>query len=60
LRDGWQSTDHTASARRCLTTLGMSGYATSGVIGYSSRANAENGHMVLNHLGQAAGKLITL
>lgn len=60
LRDGWQSSDHTASDRRYLTTLGMSAYTTSGVIGYPSRANAEKGHMVLNHLGLAAGKLIAL
>jgi creatinine amidohydrolase len=60
LRDGWQSSDHTASDRRYLTTLGMRAYTTSGVIGYPSRASAEKGRMVLNHLGQAAGKLITL
>ena len=45
---------------RYLTTLGMNAYTPSGVIGYPSRANAEKGHMVLNHLGVAAGKLITL
>jgi hypothetical protein len=33
---------------------------TRGVIGYPSRADAEKGQMVLNHLGHAAGKLITL
>jgi creatinine amidohydrolase len=60
LRDGWQSSDHTASDRRYSTTLGMRAYTTSGVIGYPSRANAEKGRMVRNHLGQAAGKLITL
>jgi creatinine amidohydrolase len=60
LRDGWQNSDHTASDRRYLTTLGMRAYTPSGVIGYPSRANAEKGHMVLNHLGQVAGKLITL
>jgi creatinine amidohydrolase len=60
LRDGWQSSDHTASDRRYLTTLGMSSYTTSGVIGYPSRANANKGHMVLSHLGEAAGKFITL
>jgi creatinine amidohydrolase len=60
LRDGWQSSDHTASDRRHLTTLGMNAYTPSGVIGYPSRANAEKGHMVLDHLGLAAGKLITL
>jgi creatinine amidohydrolase len=45
---------------RYSTTLGMRAYTTSGVIGYPSRANAEKGRTVLNHLGQAAGKLITL
>ena len=60
VRDGWQSSDHTAPDRRYLTTLGMSAYTSSGVIGYPSRASAEKGHMVLDHLGQAAGKLITL
>jgi creatinine amidohydrolase len=60
LRDGWQGSDHTASDRRYLTTLGMSAYTTSGVIGYPSRANAEKGQMVLSHLGQAAGTLITM
>jgi creatinine amidohydrolase len=43
-----------------LTTLGISAYTKSGVIGYPSRANADKGHLVLNHLGEAAGKLITL
>jgi creatinine amidohydrolase len=60
LRDGWQSSDHTASDRRYLTTLGVSAYTASGIIGYPSRADAEKGQMVLNHLGHAAGKLITL
>ncbi len=60
VREGWQRSDHTASDRRYLTTLGISAYTTSGVIGYPSRANADKGLLVLNHLGQAAGKLITL
>jgi creatinine amidohydrolase len=60
VRDGGQSSDHTASDRRYLTTLGISAYTTCGVIDYPSRANADKGHLVLNHLGQAAGKLITL
>ena len=60
VRDGWQSSDYIASDRRYLTTLGKSAYTPNGVIGYPSRASAEKGHMVLNHLGQAAGKLITL
>ena len=55
VREGWQSSDHIASDRRYLTTLGISAYTTSGVIGYPSRANADKGHLVLNHLGQAAG-----
>jgi creatinine amidohydrolase len=38
----------------------VSTYTPSGVIGYPSRADAEKGQMVLNHLGHAAGKLITL
>ena len=60
VREGWQTGDHTASDRRHLTTLGISAYTKSGVIGYPSRANADKGHLVLNHLGQAAGNLITL
>jgi creatinine amidohydrolase len=60
VREGWQSSDHTASDRRYLTTLGISTYTKTGVIGYPSRANADKGYLVLNHLGQAAGKLITL
>ena len=60
VRDGWQSSEYIASDRRYLTTLGKSAYTPNGVIGYPSRASAEKGHMVLNHLGQAAGKLITL
>jgi creatinine amidohydrolase len=60
VREGWQSSDHSATDRRYLTTLSISAYTTSGVIGYPSRANADKGHLVLNHLGQAAGKLITL
>jgi creatinine amidohydrolase len=60
VREGWQTGDHTASDRRHLTTLGISAYTKSGVLGYPSRANADKGYLVLNHLGQAAGKLITL
>ena len=60
VREGWQSSDHTASDRRYLTTLGISAYTTSGVIGYPSRANADKGQLVLSHLGLKAGKLITL
>jgi creatinine amidohydrolase len=60
VREGWQTSDHTASDRRHLTTLGINAYTQSGVLGYPSRANADKGYLVLNHLGQAAGKLITL
>jgi creatinine amidohydrolase len=60
VRDGWHTSDHAAPDRRYLTTLGMNASTTSGVIGYPSRATAEKGHLVLNHLGQAAGTLITL
>ena len=60
VRVGWQNSDHTASDRRYLTTLGIGAYTKSGVIGYPSRANADKGYLVLDHLGQAAGKLITL
>ncbi|HZC08889.1 MAG TPA: hypothetical protein VE485_02460 [Mycobacterium sp.] len=56
----WQSNDHTASDRRYLTTLGMKAYTSSGVIGYPSRATAEKGQLVLNHLGDVAGGLIAL
>jgi creatinine amidohydrolase/Fe(II)-dependent formamide hydrolase-like protein len=38
----------------------MNAYRTTGVIGYPSRATAEKGHAVLDHLGQAAHALITL
>jgi creatinine amidohydrolase len=38
----------------------MSAYSDSGVIGYPSRASAEKGHAVIDHLGKAAGDLIAL
>lgn len=60
VRDGWQTADHSATDRRHLTTLGMSAYTASGVIGYPSRASAEKGLTVIEHLGKAAGELITL
>jgi creatinine amidohydrolase len=60
LRDGWASTDHTASDRRYLTTLGIQGYTPTGVIGYPSRAAEDKGKMVLDHLGRNAGTLIKL
>ena len=60
LRDGWASTDHTASDRRYLTTLGIEAYTPTGVIGYPSRATEDKGKMVLDHLGRNAGTLIKL
>jgi creatinine amidohydrolase len=60
VRDGWQTSDHSATDRRHLTTVGMSAYTDSGVIGYPSRASAEKGRAVIEHLGKAAGDLITL
>lgn len=60
VRDGWQTADHSAPDRRHLTTVGMSAYTDSGVIGYPSRATAEKGLAVLNHLGKAVGELIAL
>jgi len=60
LDDGWQSADHSAPDRRLLATLGMSAYTDSGVIGYPSLASADKGHAVLDHLGKAAGDLITV
>jgi creatinine amidohydrolase len=60
VRDGWQTADHSATDRRHLTTVGMSAYTDSGVIGYPSRASAEKGRAVIEHLGKAAGDLITL
>jgi creatinine amidohydrolase len=60
VRDGWQTADHSAPDRRHLTTVGISAYTDSGVIGYPSRASAEKGRAVVEHLGKAAGDLITL
>jgi creatinine amidohydrolase len=60
VRDGWQTADHSATDHRHLTTVGMSAYTDSGVIGYPSRASAEKGRAVIEHLGRAAGDLITL
>jgi creatinine amidohydrolase len=60
VRDGWQTADHHATDRRHLTTVGMTAYTDSGVIGYPSRASAEKGRAVIEHLGKAAGGLITL
>lgn len=55
-----QTADHSASDRRHLTTVGTSAYTDSGVIGYPSRASAEKGRAAIEHLGKAAGDLITL
>ncbi|WP_078293914.1 creatininase family protein [Mycobacterium sp. D16R24] len=60
VRDGWQTADHSAPDRRHLTTVGVSAYTDNGVIGYPSRASAEKGRAVLDHLGKAAGELIKL
>jgi creatinine amidohydrolase/Fe(II)-dependent formamide hydrolase-like protein len=46
-------------APRC-TLVSMSAYTDSGVIGYPSRASAEKGRAVVEHLGKAAGDLIAL
>jgi hypothetical protein len=43
IREGWQSSDHTASDRRYLTTLGINAYTTSGVIGYPARPKCREG-----------------
>ena len=58
VRDGWNTTDHSAPDRRYLTTLGTSAYT--GVIGQPSQATREEGLGALNHLGAAAGTLIGL
>jgi creatinine amidohydrolase len=60
VRDGWQTADHSVTDPRYLTTVGMSAYTDSGVIGYPSRASAEKGRAVIDHLGKVAGDLITL
>jgi creatinine amidohydrolase len=60
VRDGWQTADHITTDRRYLTSVGMSAYTDSGVIGYPSRASAEKGRAVIDHLGKAAAGLITL
>ncbi|MEE6167683.1 MULTISPECIES: creatininase family protein [unclassified Mycolicibacterium] len=60
VRDGWQTADHSAADRRYLTTVGISAYTESGVIGYPSRARTEKGRAVIDHLGRAAGDLISL
>jgi creatinine amidohydrolase len=60
VRDGWNTTDHSAPDRRYLSTLGINAYTDTGVIGQPSRATKEKGLAALNHLGAAAGTLIGL
>lgn len=60
LRDGWADTDHTATDRRYLTTLGTGAYTPTGVIGYPSRATSAKGHAALDHLGRNVATLIDL
>jgi creatinine amidohydrolase len=60
VRDGWNTTDHGAPDRRYLSTLGISAYTDTGVIGQPSQATKEKGLGALDHLGAAAGTLIGL
>ncbi|WP_062887354.1 creatininase family protein [Mycobacterium avium] len=60
LRDGWQTSDHTANDRRYLTSLGIHAYTPTGVIGSPSQATAAKGSNVLDHLGRNADTLIGL
>jgi creatinine amidohydrolase len=60
LRDGWATTDHTASDRRYLTSLGFNAYTPTGVIGYPSRATEAKGNMAREHLGRNAQALVKL
>lgn len=60
LRDGWQTSDHTANDRRYLTSLGIHAYAPTGVIGSPSQATAAKGSSALDHLGRNADTLIEL
>jgi len=60
LRDGWPDDDHTAVDRRYLTTLGITAYTTTGVIGYPSRASQAKGRTALDHLGRNAAALIDI
>ncbi len=54
LRAGWEEDDHTHSDRRHLTTLGMTPYTPSGVIGQPSLATAEKGTVALKSLTATA------
>ncbi|AFJ37328.1 creatininase family protein [Mycobacterium intracellulare] len=58
LREGWQTSDHTASDRRYLTTLGIHAYTPTGIIGYPSHATETKGNKALDHLGRNAATLI--
>jgi creatinine amidohydrolase len=60
VREGWNTTDHSAPDRRYLTSLGISAYTDTGVIGQPSQATKEKGLGALDHLGAAAGTLIGL
>jgi creatinine amidohydrolase len=60
VRDGWDTTDHSAADRRYLTSVGISAYTDTGVIGQPSFATKEKGLGALTHLGAAAGALIGL
>lgn len=60
LRDGWQTSDHMASDRRYLTTLGVRAYTPTGVIGSPSQASETKGKKALDHLGRNAVALIEL
>jgi len=51
LREGWRTADHVVTDHRHLTTPGIQAHTPSGVIGYPSKATAEKGHVVLDHLG---------
>ncbi|WP_276860428.1 creatininase family protein [Mycobacterium pseudokansasii] len=60
LRDGWQTSDHTANDRRYLTSLGSHAYTPTGVIGSPSQATEIKGKQALDHLGANAATLIEL
>lgn len=60
LREGWQTSDHTATDRRYLTTIGIDAYTPTGVIGYPSQATETKGSQALDHLGRNAATLIGL
>ncbi|KZS60503.1 creatinine amidohydrolase [Mycobacterium kansasii] len=60
LRDGWQTSDHTANDRRYLTSLGIHAYTQTGVIGSPSQATAAKGSNVLGYLGRNAVTLFGL